>query len=252
MEHKSYALLHGDCLEQMNGLDEGSIDLVCTDLPYGTTDNKWDSVIPLDRLWACLKRVCRPGAPIVLFTQQPFTTALAASNLKQLRTEWIWRKSNATGFLNARKYPLKKHENILVFCDRVPTYNPQKTAGAKPYPGRRTASSSNYRFVDRTGSAGNQDGTRYPTTILEFNSDRGLHPTQKPVALVEYLIRTYSNEGDVVLDCTMGSGTAGEAALRSRRRFVGIERDPEYFAIANKRIGEAIHESDSGKRVTTQ
>jgi site-specific DNA-methyltransferase (adenine-specific) len=173
----------------------------------------------------------------VLFTQQPFTTAVARSNLKQLRTEWIWEKQQATGFLNANRYPLKKHENILVFCDRLPPYNPQKTVG-KPYTTKARSASSNYGNKVLTPTV-NKDGSRYPTSILRFNSDRGLHPTQKPVALLEYLVRTYTNAGDTVLDCCMGSGTAGVAALQTGRRFVGIERESKYFAIARKRIAAA-------------
>jgi DNA modification methylase len=210
----------------MQTLEPASVDLICCDLPYGTTANKWDSIIPLDRLWTAWKRLAKPGAPVVLFTQQPFTTSVALSNRKQFRTEWIWEKSQGSGFLNARRYPLKEHENILVFCDRMPLYNPQKSTGAKPYKvSGGTRLSTNYGKFTKTVTA-NTDGSRFPTSVLRFNSDRGLHPTQKPEALLDYLIRTYSDPGHVVLDCCMGSGTAGAAAIRAGRRFVGIERDP--------------------------
>ena len=233
-------ILRGDCLELMNTIPAGSVDCIITDLPYGTTDNKWDCVIPMDLLWKAWRRVARPGAPIVLFTQQPFTTVVAQSNLKQLRTEWIWEKTMATGFLNANKYPLKIHENVLVFCDRLPPYSPQKTLGAKPYRSKRCAhSSSNYGF-DKGGESINTDGSRYPTTVLrfpKFGTDRGSHPTQKPLALMEYLVRTYTAPRQLILDCCAGSGSTLVAAVRTGRQFIGIERDPEYWAKAVLRVG---------------
>lgn len=214
--------------------------MVLTDLPYGTTSNQWDSVIPMDELWAAWKRVCKPGAPIVLFTQQPFTTVVAASNLGQLKTELIWEKPQGTNFLNAKKYPMKVHENILVFCDRTPPYNPQKTTGAKPYVTGKNRGSSNYRPMQEMRTV-NTDGSRYPRSVLRFTSEKGQHPTQKPVGLCEWLIRTYSNEGDTVLDCTMGSGSTGVAAINAGRSFIGIERDAGYFAIGKGRIdGELV------------
>jgi DNA modification methylase len=225
----------------MAKLPSKSVDMVLTDLPYGTTANKWDSVIPMDQLWAEWKRICKPGSPIVLFTQQPFTTTVAASNIRQLKTEWIWAKPAGTGFLNVNVYPLKKHENILVFCDRTPPYNPQKSFGAKPYSTKQKAKTSNYGDFKSIPTV-NTDGSRFPTTILEFSSDRGNHPTQKPVALLEYLIKTYSNVGDTVLDCTMGSGSTGVAAINTDRQFIGIERDDKYFAIANTRVQTALDE----------
>nr|WP_244502180.1 site-specific DNA-methyltransferase [Terriglobus roseus] len=212
--------------------------MVLTDLPYGTTQNPWDSVIPMEQLWAAWKRVCKPGAPIVLFTQQPFTTTVAASNLKQLKSEWIWEKPQGTGFLNANRYPLKNHENILVFCDRMPPYNPQKSFGHGTYTTGRGKKTENY------GTFQNQetfctDGSRYPKTVLAFNPEKGHHPTQKPVPLLEYLIKTYTEPGMTVLDCTMGSGSTGVAALNSGRSFFGIERDEAYFLVAEARIAAA-------------
>ncbi|MBB5066157.1 site-specific DNA-methyltransferase [Granulicella mallensis] len=238
MPQEPYQIILGDCLEQMAKLPAGIVDMVLTDLPYGTTSNAWDSVIPMEKLWAEWKRVCKPGAPIVLFTQQPFTTTVAASNLKQLRTEWIWEKPQGTGFLNCHVYPLKNHENILVFCDKTPPYNPQKEYGHKTYKTGRRKGSSNYRPFDRVTETVNVDGSRYPKTVLEFKQDKGLHPTQKPLDLCEYLIRTYTNAGDTVLDCTMGSGTTIVAALNTGRKGIGIEQDQKYFDIAAQRCKE--------------
>ena len=230
-----YQLLLGDCLEQMATLPTGSVDCVVTDLPFGTTRNAWDSIIPLDQLWSSWKRVCKAAAPIVLFTQQPFTTTVAASNLKELKSEWIWRKPQGTGFLNANRYPLKNHENILVFCDRRPPYHPQMTKGHKPYITGKNKGSSNYGSFDYVET--HNEGTRYPISVLWFPRDKErLHPTQKPLALTEYLIKTYTNPGDTVLDCCMGSGTTIIAALNSGRKSIGIERDPHYYAVARLRL----------------
>lgn len=228
-------LMLGDCLLRMEEIEDGSVDMVLTDLPYGTTQNKWDSIIPLDQLWAAWKRICKPGAPIVLFTQQPFTTTVAASNLKQLKTEWVWEKPQGTGFLNANRYPMKNHENILVFCDGTPRYNPQKSFGHTPYTTGRGRKSTNYGDFDNTPTVCT-DGSRYPKTVLKFNQEKGFHPTQKPVALLEYLIRTYSNEHDTILDCTCGSGSTGVAAINTGRKFIGIEKDETYYRIAEERI----------------
>ena len=224
----------GDCLDLMAALPAHSVDLVLCDLPYGTTQNKWDSVIPLTDLWVEYRRVC--SGAIVLTAQAPFDKVLGASNLGMLRYEWIWRKEAGTGFLNAKKAPLKDHENILVFYDRPPTYNPQMRTGFKPYKCKQGHVGTNYGAV-RPENVSESNGERYPVTVLEFPRDGGkVHPTQKPVALMEYLIRTYTNEGDTVLDNTMGSGTTGVAAVKSGRRFIGMERDPGYFAIAWDRI----------------
>lgn len=228
----------GDCLERMKEIPEGTVDLIITDLPYGTTSNKWDSVIPMDQLWTEWKRICKPGVPIILFTQQPFTTTVAASNLKQLRTEWIWEKPQGTGFLNANRYPLKSHENILVFCDRMPPYNPQKSFGHHTYSTTRKAPTPNYRPFKSVATV-NTDGSRFPTTILRYACEKGFHPTQKPTALLEYLIKTYSAPGITVLDCTMGSGSTGVAAIQTGRSFIGIEKDEGYFKIARERIANA-------------
>lgn len=239
-----YDLQLGECIERMSTLPDASVDMILADLPYGTTSNAWDSVIPMNQLWAAWKRICKPGSPIVLFTQQPFTTTVAASNINHLRTELIWEKPQGTNFLNARVYPMKVHENVLVFCDRTPRYQPQMQYGNKTYVSGRHKGSSNYRqFEDREPKV-NADGSRYPRSVLQFTPQRGLHPTQKPVALLEYLIQTYSKVGDVILDPTMGSGSTGVAAMNTGRAFVGIELDEAYFEIASKRITEAFFTND--------
>lgn len=233
----SYDLYLGDCLQLMRAIPDGSIDMIMCDLPYGTTQNKWDSILPLDELWSHYRRVCR-GA-IVLTAQTPFDKVLGASNLGMLKYEWIWRKEAGSGFLNAKKSPLKDHENVLVFYRTQPTYNPQMRTGFKPYKCKQGHVGDNYGSV-RPENISESNGERYPVSVLEFPRDREkLHPTQKPVALMEYLIRTYTNEGELVLDNCMGSGTTGVAAINTGRRFIGMEQNPEYFAIAENRIQTA-------------
>lgn len=231
-----YELHLGDCLEVMKSIPSGSVDLILCDLPYGMTRNKWDSVIDLTALWSEYKRVC--GGAIVLTAQTPFDKVLGASNLQMLRYEWVWRKESGTGFLNAKRAPLKDHENILVFYGKLPTYNPQMRTGFKPYRCKKGGETSNY---NQSGIVTTESsGERYPVTVLEFPRDKAkLHPTQKPVALMEYLIRTYTNEGDTVMDNCMGSGTTGVACMNTGRRFIGIEMDAGYFQIAQNRIMEA-------------
>lgn len=241
-----YQLLQGDCLELMATIPSGSIDMVMCDLPYGTTQNKWDSVIPLEPLWLEYRRVCKPSAAIVLTASQPFTSALVMSNLTAFKYDWCWRKPKGTGHLNAKKQPMRDKEDVLVFYREQCTYNPQFTAGT-PY--KNKAGKDHSLATSRTESYGaytnyreDNDGKRYPKQVLEFGVvERGtLHPTQKPVALMEYLIKTYTNEGDTVLDNTMGSGTTGVACGNTGRRFIGIERDLGYFNIALDRIEKAF------------
>lgn len=235
----SATVLHGDCLEVMTSIPDGSVDMICCDLPYGTTRNRWDSIIPLDELWVHYRRIAKPNAAIVLSAQAPFDKVLGASNLVNLRYEWIWRKESGTGYLNAKKAPLKDHENILVFYRQPPTYNPQMRQGFKPYVYKQGATKSK-NYGTQTGAITESNGERYPVTVLDFPRDRGnLHPTQKPVALIEYLIKTYTNEGDTVLDNTMGSGTSGVACINTGRKFIGIEKDAGYFKIAEERIAAA-------------
>lgn len=235
-------LINGECLAEMAKLPAASVDLILCDLPYGTTQNKWDSVIPLDQLWAQYWRIAKPNAAVVLTATQPFSSALVTSDLRRFKYEWIWRKSRVTGVLNAKRQPLRQHEVVLVFYRDQPTYNPQgiedcsKRTGTGNVAGKASA---NYGAITQTADNRYlQTQTGYPRSVLDIPSVGGgtVHPTQKPVALMEYLIRTYTNPGDLVLDNTMGSGTTGVAAVNTGRRFIGIERDPNYFQIAQERI----------------
>lgn len=220
----------------MKQIPDKSIDMILCDLPYGTTArNKWDCIIPYNELWKQYNRIIKDNGAICLFSQLPFDKSLAMSNPKILRYEWIWEKSQGTGHLNAKKMPLKAHENILVFYKKLPTYNPQMTEG-KPYKCKSGRGSTNYRVQKSVIT--NNSGYRYPVDILRFNSDKGFHPTQKPVALLEYLIKTYTNECELVLDNCMGSGSTGVACKNLNRNFIGIEIDENYFNIAKERIGE--------------
>lgn len=227
-----------DCIDGMKRIPDKSIDAIICDLPYGTTRNKWDCIIPLDKLWEQYKRIIKDKGAIVLFAQCPFDKVLGASNLKMLRYEWIWQKDTGTGFLNANLMPLKDHENILVFYKNLPTYNPQMKEG-KPYYRKRLSASSNYGKVQDVTITDNK-GFRYPTTIINFPRDTDkLHPTQKPLALISYLIQTYTNEGDLVLDNCMGSGTTAVACTELKRNFIGFELDKGYYDIAIKRLDKA-------------
>ena len=225
----------GDCLELMKEIPDKSIDMVLCDLPYGTTRNKWDSVIPLNKLWEQYERVTKDNGAIVLFSQMPFSAELVHSNLKLFKYEWIWEKDNGTGFLNAKKMPLKIHENILVFYRKLPLYNPQMRTGFKPYKCKQGRHSTNYGAYEQ-GHITESNGERYPIDIIKFKKDSGLHPTQKPVELLEYLIKTYTNEGETVLDNCMGSGSTGVACVNTNRNFIGYELDEHYFQIAKERL----------------
>tara|TARA_R110000787_G_scaffold232923_1_gene339970 strand:- start:50 stop:778 length:729 start_codon:yes stop_codon:yes gene_type:complete len=232
-------LKFGDCLDKLTEISDGSVNMIMADLPYGTTACKWDSIIPLELLWKEFKRVTTDNAAMVFTAQQPFTTALAGSNLADFRYEWIWEKPQGTNPMNAKIMPLKSHENILVFYEKKPIYNPQMWYST-PYTG---FSSNKSKIGEVYGSAkskhrDNPEGSRYPKTILKFKQEKGYHPTQKPIALMEYLIKTYTNEEDVVLDPTMGSGTTGVACVNTNRKFIGIELEKEYFDTAKKRIDE--------------
>lgn len=231
-------IVHGDCLEVMKEISDGTVDMILCDLPYGTTENDWDSMIPLEELWKHYKRVIKENGAIVLTAQPPFDKVLGSSNLQMFRYEWIWIKNNATGFLNANKMPLKAHENILVFYKSLPTYNPQKTHGHKPVNKYKKHSSdgSNYgKTIIGTEGGGQTD--RYPVDVLHFPQDpERYHPTQKPAALFRYLIETYTEIGDTVLDNCIGSGTTAEAALSCGRNFIGIEKEIEYVEVARKRL----------------
>lgn len=234
------SLLQGDCLEHMKETPDGSVDMVLTDPPYGTTQCKWDSIIPLEPMWEQLKRIIKPNGAIVMTAQTPFDKVLGCSNLPMLKYEWVWEKPSATGHLNSKKMPLKAHENILIFYKELPTYNPQITYGHKPTNNYTKKHDSDGECYGRTKSvSGGGNTSRYPRSIQVFSSDKQklrLHPTQKPVALMEYLIKTYTNEGDTVLDFTMGSGTTGVACRNLGRNFIGIELDRDYFNVAFSRI----------------
>ena len=230
----------GDCLERIKEIESGSVDMILTDPPYGTTACKWDSIIPLEPMWEQLKRIIKPNGAIVMTASQPFTSVLVTSNLKMFKYEWIWRKPKGTGHLNAKKQPMRNHESVIVFYSKQSTYNPQKTNG-KPYKcAPKKEQYEGYGKHERTVTD-NKDGLRYPVTVQEFKSNmRGsVHPTQKPVTLMEYLIKTYTNESETVLDFTMGSGSTGVAAKNLNRKFIGIEMDEGYFNVAKKRIDEA-------------
>jgi len=232
-------LFLGDCLDQMKQIESGSVDMVMCDLPYGTTQNKWDCVIPLEPLWTEYRRVCKPNAAMVLTASQPFTSVLGVSNISNLKYAWVWEKSAATGHLNAKRMPMKLHEDILVFSCGTCTYNPQ---GLQPF-GKTVRRGNNGTNFGKSGTENFQEWTNYPRSLLQFPSDQNaVHPTQKPVALMEYLIRTYTNEGGTVLDNCMGSGTTGVACVYSGRNFIGIERDENYFAVAKSRIDSAVEE----------
>lgn len=235
-------LMKGDCLEMMKLIPDGSVDMVLCDLPYGTTQNKWDAVIPFDQLWAEYRRVCK-GA-VVLTAAQPFTSALVMSNPDQFKYQWVWEKGKATGFLNAKKQPLRCIEDVCVFYSEQPTYNPQGLIKGTFKNGRKSKQEHTTRGECYGTQRDSEDAefTNYPRQLISFSGEhKPLHPTQKPVALMEYLIRTYTNEGDTVLDNTMGSGTTGVAAVNTGRKFIGIERDDKYFAIAQKRIEDALY-----------
>lgn len=245
-------LMHGDCLERMKEIPDGSVDAVICDPPYGTTACKWDSVIPLEPMWAELKRVTKPLGAIVMTASQPFTTTLIASNMPMFKYCWVWQKNMVSGVAQAKNKPITQHEDIVVFSGGVTvhasqttkrmTYNPQGLVECNKEMTNHAGSKI------RAGGVGTrpshkatytQTQTNYPRSIVAFDCERGLHPTQKPVALMEYLIKTYTNEGETVLDFTMGSGTTGVAALNCGRKFIGIERDDTYFEIAQRRIEDS-------------
>lgn len=226
--------MQGDCLEIMKQIPDGSIDMILTDPPYGTTACKWDSIIPLDPMWEQLKRIIKPDGAIVMTASQPFTTTLIASNMKMFKYCWVWNKKSFANQMLAKKQPLKITEDIIVFNSKI--YKPQGLIEVNKI------TRQGEKITDNNGGGKRkkeykQTHTNYPRNILEFSKDRpSLHSTQKPVALMEYLIKTYTNEGETILDFTMGSGTTGVAAKNLNRDFIGIELDEEYFKIAEQRI----------------
>ena len=233
-----------DCLEGMKRLDDGSVDMILTDLPYGITAADFDVRIPFEPMWEQFKRVTKRNAAIVLFSQMPFGAELIMSNRKMFRYEWIWEKSLGVGFLNVKKMPLRCHENILVFYQQLPTYNPQFTKG-KPRCSFNPTKSKNYG--KKHGVIIENDGEHYyPRDVQYFTlglmTRDNIHPQQKPIDLLEYLIKTYTNDGETVLDATMGSGSTGVAAVNLGRKFIGFELQTKFYDIAKKRIDEALAE----------
>ncbi len=242
--------MHGDCLELMKDIPDGSVDMILCDLPYGTTDCKWDTALPFDSLWSQYGRIISSNGVIALFGSEPFSTLMRYSNLKQFKYDWIWKKNTTTGFQHAKNMPLKDYEIISIFSkggmghksllgERRMMYNPQ---GLVPCNITHNGKSGFGGIVGKRPSHKDivtQEFTNYPKMILEYANEKGFHPTQKPVALLEYLVKTYTNEGDTVLDNCMGSGSTGVACVNTGRRFIGIELDKGYFDIATKRIEEA-------------
>ena len=241
-------LIQGDCLEKMKDIPDGSIDFVLTDPPYGTTACKWDTIISFESMWKHLRRITKKNGAIALFGSQPFSSALIMSNPKMFKYEWIWVKNTQTGMMCAGKMPMKKHENILLFCDGTPTFNEEKVLGSFV---SQNHSKKGYGYKNKTSSLYNVEGGVdfnwsefvHANSVLLCNTvgnrdKTKCHPTQKPVDLMEYFIKTYSNDGESVLDFTMGSGTTGVACKNLNRNFIGIELDPTYFKIAEKRINE--------------
>jgi site-specific DNA-methyltransferase (adenine-specific) len=235
-------LYHGDCLKEMSNIPDGSVDMILADLPYGTTACKWDNVIPFEPLWAHYWRVLKPNGAVVLFGSEPFSSHLRMSQIKYYKYDWVWKKNRPSNPMLARKQCLKIHENVCIFYRFYGAYSPQgitKTNG-KPR-GGTNPSKTELGFGAKNGTVYKQEYTGYPKSILEFgtNNNKNSHPTQKPVALLEYLIRTYTLEGETVLDNTMGSGSTGVACVNTGRKFIGIEMDDKYFAIAQERINKS-------------
>lgn len=239
-----YDIKQGDCLELMKDIPDGSIDMILCDLPYGVTECKWDTVIPFELLWEEYKRIIKYNGAVVLFGTEPFSSALRMSNIEMFKYDWIWDKIKGTGFLNANKQPMRNHEIISVFYNKQCTYNPQKTVG---HPNKKSFRSKNLQaeMYGRWNNDNMYESTeRYPRSIQEFLTDTqnsSLHPTQKPVALLEYLIKTYTNEGETVLDNCMGSGSTGVACIHTNRNFIGMELDETYFNIAKDRIRSELN-----------
>ena len=241
MHETTIDLKHGDCLELMKSIPDGSVDMILCDLPYGTTACKWDSIIPFEELWKEYCRIIKDDGAIILFGSEPFTSILICSQISLFRYDLIWDKQKGCDFLNANRKPLKSHENILVFYKKSPTYNKQYwySTPYKKINGNKKRSSVYHDSHDVDTES--TDGKRNPLSILSFSRDGNrVHPTQKPGALLEYLIKTYTNEGEIVLDNCMGSGSTGVACVNTNRRFIGIELDDKYFEIAKQRINAAI------------
>lgn len=236
---ESNTIVNADCLEAMKYIKDNLVDLLLTDLPYGETQNLWDIPLDLSVFWKHILRVCKENAALVFTAQSPFDKVLAMSQPELFRYEWIWQKNVSTGFMNASKMPLKIHENVLVFYRKLPTYNPQFEMG-KPYSNKRSGkidTGENYGKVGiKTRIDTINEGRRFPKSIIQFDREIGLHPTQKPVPLMSYFINTYTNKGEVVLDPCMGSASTIEACMNDDRSFIGIEKETSYFDISKKRL----------------
>jgi len=236
--------VNADCFDVFPNIEDNSIDAIICDLPYGTTACKWDSILPFDKLWDEYNRIIKANGAIILFGSQPFTSALIMSNLKMFKYELIWHKSHPTGFASSKKRTMKYHENILVFYNKQPTYNPQMTKG-KPNHWTVNKAGTVSNSQPKLGEIENKNGdNKFPNSVMYFNCPNRngiLHPTQKPLELLEYLVKTYTNEGDMVLDNCMGSGTTGLACKKTYRNFLGIEKDKNYFDIAVRRVSEYCH-----------
>lgn len=247
-------LMQGDCLDLMEKIPTGGVNMILVDPPYGTMHSKWDKKIPLELLWEQYKRIISDNGAILIFSQQPYTSELILSNLQMFRYEIIWEKTSAGGFFNARKMPLRAHENITVFYKTLPVYNPvmhQKSGDVHGMGRTRYGKERDEKLYGKDkGHEWTETGKRYPTDVIKFSNWNGTlfgnnsksvkHPTQKPVPLLEYLIKTYTNPGDIVLDNCMGSGSTGVACVNTGREFIGIEKDQGYFEIANERIDKAL------------
>lgn len=244
---KDIELWQGDCLELMNNIPDKSIDAIITDLPYGTTQCKWDSIIPFEPLWKQYNRVIKDNGAIVLFDTEPFSSHLRLSNLKNYKYDWIWDKVKGTGFLNAKKQPMRNHELISVFYKKQCTYNPQKTYGHKMKKSYRSKDLQTEVYGEMKNDYTYESTERYPRSIQVFSTDTqnsSLHSTQKPVALIEYLIKTYTNEGEIILDSCAGSMTTGVSAINTHRKVICIENDNEIFNVGRKRVMEYLREKD--------
>ena len=240
-------LIQGDCISVMDQLitENIKVDLVLTDLPYGTTQCRWDNIIDYEDMWTCINQLTYPTTPVLLFGNEPFSSHLRLSNLKDYKYDWVWDKSVRTGFLNAKKMPLKQYEHVHVFYKKQCTYNPIMWEGKEESHPHKTTKKTNYIYGKHDNVNPKLTKMKYPTNIIqvnarsnECNNTKRLHPTQKPVELLEYLIETYSNKGDTVLDFTMGSGSTGVACKNTGREFIGIELDESYFKIAEERIND--------------
>lgn len=241
-------LMKGDCLELMKSIPDGGVDLILTDPPYGTTACKWDSVIPFESMWEQLKRIIKPNGAIVLFGSEPFSSALRMSNIKQYKYDWKWEKEQGTGFANSKKMPLKSYEDCMVFYFKPPLYNPQ---GLIPVNKKRKHKQDDVgEHLGKNGLTGKdffQEFSNYPKSILKFNRDKGFHPTQKPVALLEYLIKTYTQENETVLDFTAGSMSTAIACINTNRNGIMIEKDDHYFKVGSDRVSKALQELGSDR-----